>query len=35
MRTFQEVCEEAQEDEKWALMEEIFDFKTQVTELEK
>lgn len=35
MGTFQEVCEEAQEDEKWALMEEVFDFKTQLAALEK
>ena len=33
MGTFQEVCEEAQEDEKWALMEEAFDFKEQINNL--
>ena len=33
MDSFQSVCKEAAPGEKWALMEEIFDFDTQVNQL--
>ena len=35
MGTFQEIAPEAKEGEKWALMDQVFDFKTQLDALEK
>ncbi|WP_461536134.1 L-rhamnose mutarotase [Spongorhabdus nitratireducens] len=35
MDSFQSVCEEAAPGEKWALMDQIFDFETQLNQLNK